>query len=88
MTTGDLQLSDAVGLRWEAACGLRLILGGNSGHDGWPRWRLLGPRVELAVAKMKNTGSNVKHVFTSRCEEKREKDNNQTLQEVDLVVEV
>jgi hypothetical protein len=30
-------------------------------------------RVELAVAKMKNTGANIKHVFTSRCGRKRER---------------
>ena len=30
-------------------------------------------KVELAVAKMKNTGSNIKHVFTSRCAKKRER---------------
>ena len=29
-------------------------------------------RVELAVAKMKNTGANINHVFTSRCAKKRE----------------
>ena len=47
-------------------------------------------RLELTVAKMKDTGLNIRHVFTSRCEKKRrkEKDNNQTLQEVDLVVVV
>jgi hypothetical protein len=30
-------------------------------------------RVELAVAKMKNTGANIKHVFTSRCGRERER---------------
>ena len=30
-------------------------------------------RVELAVVKMKNTGENIKHVFTSICAKKRER---------------
>ena len=44
-------------------------------------------RVELAVAKMKNTGANIKHVFTSRCGRK-EKDNKLPQHEVSCVVDV
>ena len=45
-------------------------------------------RVELAVAKMKNTGANIKHVFTSLYVEEKEKDNKLPLHEVSCVVDV
>ena len=44
-------------------------------------------RVELPVAKIKNTGANIKHVFTSRFGRK-EKDNKLPLHEVSCVVDV
>ena len=54
---------------------LRISVGSDGLCSVWSEW---SKRLELTVAKMKNTGLNIRHVFTSRCEKKRERQQSNT----------